>query len=106
MQSLLDLQIRKKRSAAREQCLERDRFKCVISGLHDWKSVASQFKGREEEIPDDLYCAELDSAYILPFSLSQWSTDKNLVRLYLLLQIKVNVDNTSFPDAKIRKRNP
>ncbi|KAM0800508.1 hypothetical protein BDR22DRAFT_962953 [Usnea florida] len=64
---------RKKR--VKTQCLERDSYKCVISGTHDHKKLSSEFKGRETEIPDDWVAADLEVAYICAFSLGQSSTD-------------------------------
>ena len=70
-----------RKKSVKTQCLERDSYKCVISGTHDRSRLSSEFKGRETEIPEDWVAAHLEVAHICAFSLGQSSTDALLVRL-------------------------
>ena len=70
-----------RKKSVKTQCLERDSYKCVISGTHDHGELSSEFKGREEEIPEDWQAAHLEVAHICAFSLDQSSTNQVLVRL-------------------------
>ena len=70
-----------RKESVRTQCLERDSYKCVISGTCDRDRVITEYKNRENEIPQGLQTSNLRVAYIFPSSLGQQSTDTYLVRL-------------------------